>query len=171
VPYGITAELLWLPKIKAQNISLNRWGLGAQWTMTDNVLDGMGIPVAIALKGFYTKTSLKYSQTISTVPADIDLTNSLWGLMALTSYKVWIFDPYVGIGYTAAKGDLTVTANTPVQLLAYLPSSTSQSTGSSPTSAQFQVGTDITLAFFSLGLEYVNVFSKNNYNARLSFRF
>lgn len=169
LPYGLTAEGQLLPKVKAQNLSLSKWAMAVQWTLTDNVLEDF--PVNVALKGYYTKTMLNYSQTISGVPAAIDFNNNLWGMQALVSYNIFVFEPYVGLGYTSAKGTLGVSAAVPVALIAYLPSAASQSASSSPKSAQILAGTDIRLAFFALGAEYQRAFGKNSYTARVSFRF
>lgn len=169
LPYGLTAEAQYLPKVKAQNLSTSRWAIAAQWTLTDNLLENL--PVNIAAKGYYTRTTLNYSQTVSGVPTSVDFKNSLWGVQALVSYKILVFEPYAGIGYTSANGTLGVSAAVPVALIAFLPGGSSQSATSKPTSVQFLAGTDISLAFFSLGAEYERAFGKNSYTGRVSFRF
>ncbi len=168
-PLGFTAEALYLPQVKAQNLSTSRWAGAVQWTLTDVIWEDA--PVNLAFKGYYTKSTLSYSQTISGVPASIDFANNLWGFQAIVSHKIFIFEPYVGVGYTSAKGTLTVNASVPVQFLQFLPSGSAQSATSKPSSSQLLAGVDFRLAFFSLGAEYQKAFKKNSYTGRLSFRF
>ena len=177
LPYGVTGELLYIPKITVSSAHLKRWGLGAQWTLTDSVLDEL--PLNIAVKGYYTKTTLDYSQNIQNsstanipVAATIALDSSLWGLMALASYKILVFEPYVGFGWSKAKGTLNVDAAGSATIFnTTVFASGTKSYDSSPTSMQYFAGLDIRLAFFSLGAEYLRGFGKNSYNGRVSFRF
>ncbi len=169
LPVGLTVEGLWLPKIKAQNISFNSWGAAAQWTLTDVVLEDF--PLNLALKGSYARSNLTYSQNISGVPATIDFKTKLWGFTALASYKFLILEPYIGYGYISANGTLNVDASVPVTLLQFLPTAANQTTTSKPTSSQFMAGMDLRFVFFSLGAEYARAFGTGSYNARVSLRF
>jgi hypothetical protein len=175
LPFGFTAEGLYLPEIKAASVKLKRWGLGAQWTITDAILEDF--PVHLAVKGYLTKTQLKYSQNITsngiTAPATINFDNTLWGLQALVSYQILVFEPYAGLGWTSAKGQLDVDATANVSILNFGSQgiALNKSASSKPTSAQLIAGLDVRLAFFSLGAEYVRGFGKQSYNGRLSFRF
>lgn len=177
LPYGFTAEGMFLPKLDFNGVKVGRWGLGAQWTITDAVLEDF--PLNLAVKGFYTKTTLRYSQTINNastgnvpVAANIDLDNNLWGFIAIASYKILVLEPYIGFGFVKAKGLLNVDAAGSVTILnSTFFGTAAKSAESKPSSSQFQVGTDLRLAFFTLGAEYARVFQKNTYTARLGFRF
>jgi len=174
LPYGLTGELLYIPKVKISEAKLGRWGIGAQWTLTDTVLDDL--PVNLAVKGYYTKTTLDYSQNITssgiTVPANIALDNHLWGLLAMVGYKIFVLEPYVGLGYTKAKGTITVdAAGTATIFNSTVFGAGTKSVDSSPSSSQILAGLDFRLAFFSLGAEWERAFGKNSYTGRLSFRF
>lgn len=178
LPYAFTLEGLLLPKIKISEAKFSRWAIAAQWTATDEMLTGL--PLNLAAKFFYTKTTLNYSQAVTTtvngtsVPAtaDIAFDNGLWGLQALASYKLWMLEPYLNVGYVKAKGTLNVdvAGNYTIFNTAFFGSGTKSAT-SRPDSFLFQLGTDFRLAFFSLGAEYQSAFSKNSYTGRLSFRF
>ncbi len=173
LPMGFTLEGLYIPKTTISSVKMGRWGLGVQWTLTDVVLEDF--PVNVAVKGYYTKTTLNYGQTINNattsniaVPATIDLDNSLYGFQTLVSYKIFILEPYVGLGWTKAKGVLTVDATVAT---AALSANLGRSATSTPSSAQLLAGLDLRLAFFSLGAEWERAFSKNSYTGRVSFRF
>ncbi len=177
LPYGITAEALYLPKITISSVTLKRWGLAAQWTLTDSVLENL--PFNLATKLFITKTTLNYSQTINNastanvpVTANLSFDDTLWGLQAIASYKILVFEPYLGLGWTSAKGELAVDASGTATIFNQsVFGSAAKSATSKPTSSQILAGLDIRLAFFSLGAEYERAFAKNSYTGRLSFRF
>lgn len=176
-PFGLTGELLYLPKIKVSSVKLGRWGLAAQWTMTDNVLSMIKdtVPLNIAIKGYYTKTTLDYSQQITqagiTATANVDFGNSLYGLQAITSYKILVFEPFLGIGYAKAKGQINVDSPSTFTVLGNSFGIGAKTASASPSSMQLLAGTDVQLAFFSLGAEWERAFGKNSYTGRLSFRF
>jgi len=174
LPMGFTLEGLYFPKKTISSVSLNRWGVAAQWTLTDAVLEDF--PFHLAVKGYATKTQLKYSQVITSVTpnvnANIGFDNTLWGIQALASYSFFVFEPYVGIGWMKAKGLLSVDAAGSATILNQTVfGAAAKSATSSPSSAQLLAGLDIRLAFFSLGAEYERAFDKNSYTGRVSFRF
>lgn len=173
LPYGVTLEGLYIPKTTISSVKMGRWGIGAQWTITDVVLEDL--PVHLAIKTYYTKTTLNYGQTINNattsniaVPATVNMDNSLYGFQLLVSHKIFVLEPYAGIGWTKAKGTLTVDASVAT---AGISQSLGRSAESTPSSAQILAGVDLRLAFFSLGAEWERVFKKNSYTGRLSFRF
>jgi hypothetical protein len=184
LPFGLTGELMYVPKIKAGNAKIGRWGIAAQWTATDSVLEDL--PFNLAAKAYYTKTSLAYTQNISnsstggiSVPANLSLDDKIWGVEALASYKIAVIEPYAGVGYVKAKGTLTVDAagNATIfdpslaALLGITSTSFVKSLDSSPSSMVLKAGLDLRLAFFTLGAEYANAFNKNALMGRVSFRF
>ena len=177
LPYGLTGEFLYIPKVKISEAHLKRWGVGLQWTLTDHLLDEL--PLHLAFKGYYTKTAIDYSQTIQNsstlnipVSATIALESGIWGGMAIASYKLLVFEPFVGFGWAKAKGTLNVDAagNATIFNTTVFAQGTKSIT-SSPSSSQLMAGMDVRLAFFSLGADYLRGFGKTSYNGRVSFRF
>lgn len=175
LPMGITVEALVFPKMKISDLNIGQYGGAVMWTVTDELLPNPFVNVA--LKGFYTKTSMDYSQTInntSTLLQDVNATisfdDSLYGVQALASHKILVFEPYVGIGYVKSKGDLSVAAATAPNATIFTGSIGNKAT-SKPSSAQLMGGLDIRLAFFSLGAEYQRSFGTSSATGRLSFRF
>lgn len=190
LPFGLTGEFLFLPKLVQKNARLNRWGIGALWTLNEAEIVGPDFPVTVAVKGFVTKTALGYSQTVKTsLPiigavsgtADVDLTSTVWGIVPMVSYKILMFEPYVAAGFTNAKakleytvGNIGVNGVSPSDLYSYILNQSNfpgNSASSSFSSIQFQAGLDVKLLFFSLGAEYANVFGTASYTGRFSFRF
>jgi hypothetical protein len=136
-----------------------------QWTFSDILMEDFFLDMAV--KGFLTKTTLNYNQTISGVNATIDFSDDLLGAQFLVSKKLMVFEPYVGLGFVKAKGDITVTASAPVFFFANQATSAS----SKPTSSQLLAGLDVRLLFLSLGVEYEKAFGSHGVTGRLSFRF
>lgn len=176
LPYAITLEGLFFPETKISSVKLGRWGVGAQWTLTDEVLTDL--PVNIAVKGYYTKTTLDYTQNTTaavgggTLTANVNFDNSLYGGLALVSYKIFLFEPFAGIGFMKAKGNLKVNASATTTLLNQAVfGSSADSASSDPSSVHLVLGTDFQIAFFSLGAEYSRAFDKDSMTGRLSFRF
>lgn len=166
VPFGITAEAEYLPEISASSAKIKSAAGALQWTVTDMFFTDL--PVTLATKFFYTKSTLSFSQTISSVNSTLSFEDKIYGAQAKVSKKLLVFEPYAVIGYAKANGNLTVTAGTTIfgQDLAGRTSATSK-----PNSAVLAGGVDIQLLFFSLGAEYSKAFGTHTLAARTSFRF
>lgn len=174
-PLGLTAEAMILPEITVSDLKLHQYAGAVQWTITDVFFSDL--PLNLAVKGYYTKTGMTYKQVVNNsstgntnVDATIGFDNSTFGGQFLVSKKLLVFEPYVGIGYAKAKGELGVTASGNVPNTSIFLSG-ARSLASNPTSAQLIGGLDLRLFFFSLGAEYQKAFGTSTFNGRLSFRF
>jgi hypothetical protein len=176
VPYGLTAELMYFPERKFSNLEVGHFGGAAMWTVTDVVWDYL--PFALATKIFFSKTDIEYAQTLTEqvtgtpVNATIEFDNTLYGIQALISRKILFFEPYIGLGYLKAKGDLEIKAAGTFNFFnSTFSAAQTNKAVAKPSSAQFLLGTDFQIAFFSLGAEYQRAFGTNSVTGRLSFRF
>jgi hypothetical protein len=174
LPYGLTVEAMFLPKIKVSDLDLSQYSGALMWTLTDVLWDDF--PLHLAVKGFLSKTSLGYKQRIQNastlnqpVDARINFDDTLIGAQFLASKKILVFEPYLGLGYVSAKGDLSVDAATAPGASIF--ASGGRSATAKPTSTQLLAGLDLRLAIFSLGAEYQKSFSTDSFSGRLSFRF
>lgn len=173
-PLGLTGELMILPEMTVSDLKLSQYSGAAMWTITDVILEDF--PVHVAIKGYYSKTSLSFAQRINNsstgnqpVNANITFDDTIYGGQLLVSRKFLVFEPYVGLGYAKASGDLKVSAATAPGASIFLSGASSLS--ADPNSAQLLAGLDIRLAFFSLGGEYQRAFGTSSVTGRLSFRF
>lgn len=173
-PLGLTAELMVLPSITVSDLKLSQYSGAAMWTVTDVFFEDL--PVTVAVKGYLSKTKLEYTQRLQNsstgnqaVDAKITFDDTLIGGQLLVSKKLLVFEPYVGLGYVRAKGDLAVTAATAPGATIFLSGGSSAS--ANPTSAQLLAGLDIRLLFISLGAEYSRAFGTSSVSGRFSFRF
>jgi hypothetical protein len=175
-PFGLTGELVIFPKMKISDLSIGQYGGAAQWTITDLFLTDF--PVTMAVKGFFSKTSMDYTQSLNNsttgnqpVDATITYDDTLLGAQFLVSKSFLVFEPYVGLGYVRSTGDLSVSAVLAPNASLFPGQGVGNSISSKPTSSQLLAGLDIRLAVFSLGAEYQRAFGTDTVNGRLSFRF
>lgn len=176
IPYGINLEAMILPEITISDVKFYSYAGALSWTMTDVILTES--PVNIMFKGFYNKANLEYSQSLQNsstgnqpVTATIDYDNSLLGIQALFSRKFFLFEPYVGLGYIRATGELAVRAALAPSATIFAGQGVGTSAKSEPKSVQLLAGSDFRIAFFSLGAEYQRAFDTSSVTGRLSFRF
>lgn len=175
-PLGLTGELMIFPKITVSDVSLSQYAGAAQWTITDIFFTDW--PVTVATKGFFSKTSLGYKQRLNNastgnlpVDANIDFDDTLFGLQALVSRKFLVFEPYLGIGWVKANGELSVNAALAPNATIFSGLGSAKSLSANPSSAQLLAGVDIRLLFVALGAEYQRAFGSSSLTGRLSFRF
>ena len=175
VPLGLTAEVMFLPAYNKNGVKINQLGGAAMWTITD-LFFADTLPFTWAVKGYLTKTTVKYTETFTPVnygipvTAGIEFSDSIYGIQTILSRKFFVFEPYLGLGLMKAKGALTVSGGAGQTI--FSPAfSTSQTAESKQNSSQLLLGMDVRLLFLSLGAEYQRSFARNSYTARLSFRF
>ncbi len=166
VPFGITGEIVMLPKTSASDASFEMTSMAAKLTLDETLLV---LPFNLAFRGFYTTSKFSFTQTISSALATVQNEDKVQGFQMLVSPKLPLVEPYAGVGYVSAKNSLSV-SGTAGNI--FLPSFTSsQSAESTPTSTQFLLGINANLLFFHLGAEYSNAFGKNTYTGKLAFGF
>jgi hypothetical protein len=173
-PKGLTAEVMIFPKVSASDLSISQYGGSVMWTVTD--VFWTQLPVTLAVKGYYSKFSLGFKQTINNsttgnqpVDAAINFDNSSLGAQILASRKFSVFTPYVGLGFAKASGELGITAATAPNASFF--ASQAQSAAAKPSSIQLMAGLDIKLFFLALGGEFQRSYGTNSLTGRLSFRF
>lgn len=165
VPAGLTVEGGFIPKVGKEDFKFNTATLGLKWTPTDILL---ALPLSLAVKAHYTKTNVDFHQDIQSVPTDFKYENSIFGLTLLASKSFVIVEPYVGVTYASAKGDLDVSGSTQVIDTTF---SASQSVSTKVSSTGFLVGAELKLLIFKAGVEYTRLFDTNRYTGKLSFYF
>ena len=163
VPFGITIEALYLPKMTMGDFTYQQYAGAVKWTFTD----GWMIPVNIAARGFMAKSTLNFDQTVSGTPTTMSNDTSVQGLQLLASPKlIPIIEPYVGVGQLTATG--TLSSSAPVSIFSF---TNANSASSSFGTTQLLAGLDIHALFFGLGLEWSRAFNTDSYTAKLSVKF
>jgi hypothetical protein len=170
VPFAITGEVGLIPKVGKDDFRFNAMSLALKWTPTKLFFEDF--PVDLAAKVYTTKANLDFKDEIVSGAGDTTFTykNSLMGVTALVSKNFAILEPYFGLGWVKATGDLTATG--PQSGSVFLPSYTSSTSVSEDTSSTlWMVGTEVKLLILKLGVEYTHVFDTSRYSAKLSFYF
>jgi hypothetical protein len=160
VPFGITGEVLFLPKLELSGSSYQKLGGALKWTPDLSI-----VPVNLAVRGFMTKTELSFTQT-APLAATITQDATVTGLQLLASPKlIPIVEPYVGVGYLTATGKMTDSSS------AILAFASGGSAETKPTSTQFLLGVDVRLLVLGFGFEYEKSFETDSLTAKLSLKF
>ncbi len=164
VPFGITAEVNIIPELDGGDVKFEHLGLGVKWTISDMI----PIPaVAVSVKGFFSQSKVKFSQTVGAVNSDISYENSMYGLLAQVGMNLLIVEPYVGLGWVSSEGDLSSTASA-----VFDPSLTTGTSATSEEDGTFvQAGVNLKLLLIRLGFEYQRTFDADRFSAKLSLKF
>lgn len=171
VPYGITADFAILPKIEKGGVTYKYWAASGKWTITDVFFEKL--PLSLATRFHISKSDLTYNQTVSNVPTDVNLENTVWGMQLLASKSFWFVEPYAGIGWTQANGELSLSGTVaPGTFFSGSPAFTaSRGASAKPRSFQFLGGANLALGFFIFGLEASHAYKAANYSMKLALRF
>lgn len=105
LPYGLGIEYSTLP-IDTGDFYYKYHVTGLKWTLTD-LWDKF--PVDLRLRAQYAKGSLSYEQKVSDVPVEVDYLYSAWATNITISKKLFILEPYLGLGYLSSSNDLKAT--------------------------------------------------------------
>lgn len=174
-PHSLTGELTWLPYTPASGGSIQQWGIGLKWTISDEFLTKAPMDVAFKMK--YSSMDVSFPETISNastggVPANVDVNfhDSVFGiaLFLSQSHSSGICEIYEAIGYLQAFGDLGLSGGGSASIFV----SQVQSVSASPYSWQGILGANFyPVSFLDLGLEFSRAFDRNSFNLKLSGQF
>lgn len=162
VPLGFTFEASLVPKVGSDTFRFHNLGLAVKWSPTSAVLS---LPVSLALRAHYMKSTLSFTQTVSSVTSTVDLEDKVMGLTALVSKNLGVIEPYAGLGLIKANGNFTVVGTSSFF------SSGATSYSANRSSTQFLAGLEASLLILKLGLEYSHQFGVNGLTAKLAFGF
>jgi hypothetical protein len=165
VPLGFTGEIGLVPKIGNSDFKFNNFSIAAKWTPTEVFGD---LPFSLAGKVSYTKTSLDFNQSVSGSQESYSMDDSTTALTVLVSKNLAIIEPYVGVGYVTATGNLSGSGSATVFNQSYTQSNSASATTSG---VQWMVGTEVKLLVVKLGAEYSNMFGASRIAGKLSFYF
>jgi hypothetical protein len=162
IPFGITAEVMMLPKFDISGLTYQQYGGALKWTTGLMVL-----PVNLAVRGFMTKSELTFKQTVSSVDTTITQDGSVSGLQLMVSPKlIPIIEPYAGIGYVSATSKMTAVGSSSI-----FGFTSAQSAEFKPTSTQLILGADVRLLLIGFGFEYERSFETESLTAKFSLKF
>jgi len=162
VPLAITAEIGLIPKVGADEFKFSAYHLAAKWTPSELFFE---LPVDLGVKLQYSKVAAEFKDTINSIPTTFNYDESIFGVTALVSKSFAIVEPYFGLGYLSADGNMDV--NIPNNVF----TGNRTSASAKPTSTMFMIGTEVKLLVLKLGVEYMNAFDTDRFTGKLSFYF
>lgn len=164
VPMGITLEASILPEIElGAGGAFSNTSLGVKWTMTDTLLD---LPLDLATKLSVTTSSLSFTQPVSSVDTKTTFKDQITELSVVASKNFVIVEPYFGLGYISANGELGVEGSSTIFNFTSETKATSK-----PSGMIYYGGVQANLLFMRLGLEMSKVFDSTKTLAKFSFYF
>jgi hypothetical protein len=163
VPFGLTIEALVIPEVGDEDFKFQNTSLALLWTPTETILSFM--PVSIGTKLHYTTTDLNFQTPDPVTGTDVKGTfkNYILGLQALVSQDLVFVEPYAGIGYVQADGDLAISGSN-----TFYNFTTATSASKSVSGTQFLLGAEFKLLVMKFGAEYSHQFDVNRYSAKFS---
>ncbi len=169
VPLGLTAEALFVPAVGSEDFKFNTLSLALKWTMTDTVLSGL--PVDLAVKFHMNQTGLKFKQVISPDPyeTELEFKNQILGAQLLVSKSLVLVTPYAGLGMLQSEGELSFSGSSGNIFDSTYTTSTSAKVKAS--SSQFLAGVELNLLLLKAGLEISRQFSADRITGKIAFSF
>lgn len=165
VPFGITGEVIVMPKMSSNEASLQMTSLGLKLSL--NSLIPTLLPVNLALRGVHTTSQFSFKQSSGGIDSEVKNKTTVSGVQLLVAPSLPIVEPYAGVGYLNGKNSLSATAGT-----LFDPSYTAnQSMEHSESATQILLGVQANLLFFRLGAEYSNAFGASTYTGKVAFGF
>jgi hypothetical protein len=166
VPFGISVEAGFIPKVGGADFKFSSYNLAAKWTFTELLTD---LPLSMAVKAQTGKANLNFDATIQSTPTHFDFTNTTTALEFLVSKDLGILEPYLMLGTVSGNGKMNVTGSSQVfqdpDMQAAMSASAKRSSG------MWALGTELKLVIFKAGLEYSRLFGTNSFTGKLSFYF
>lgn len=167
VPFGWTFEATLIPQFGEDDFKFSNLTAAVKWSITETLLSEL--PLSIAIRGHYAKTSIDFTQidpggTPATVNGSLD--NTVTGLQAVVSKNFLVFSPYAAVGFLQGSGDLSVNGTDSIFNF-----TASNSASADVTSTQIVIGGELKLAIFKLAGEYSRQFETERFTAKASFYF
>ncbi|MBY0385602.1 hypothetical protein K2X05_10645 [bacterium] len=170
VPFGITIETNLLPQIDINDFEMSHYGAGVKWSLVDSILPNL--PFDLAVKTFYSKSKLGFTQTIPspTTVVDVGFENNMFGVETVLGISLPMIQPYAGVGYVTSHSELRGVAQADPSFSMYL-DGVSQSKKTTVESMRYIVGCQFNLTALKITLEYNRIFDNNRIAAKLGLAF
>ncbi|MBT5095993.1 MAG: hypothetical protein HOM21_17195 [Halobacteriovoraceae bacterium] len=176
VPFGITTELNYFPKITINNISAKSAALGLKWTFSQY----LPVPlVELAVKVHYSKSNVSYGQLIQNqstgnqpIASNIIFENKVRGVQLLGSVDLPFVEPFVAVGIVEGRTDFNIQANGSATIFENSVLLDSSGVASSrEKSFHYLAGVQFKLFLLHFSLEYAGLFGTQKYSGKFSVYF
>jgi hypothetical protein len=165
IPFGIAFEAVLIPTLESNDAKLASQSFAVKWNINDVIPI---LPVNLALRGFASNASFKFSQTVASAVQTVENQTNVSGVQLLFSPQIPLVEPYVGVGLLSAKNKLSVTGSTSIFDAVY---TTGTSNSETVSGTQVLAGVDVNLVLLKIGVEYSQAFDNQRYGLKLGFGF
>jgi hypothetical protein len=172
MPFGLGAEVNFIPSVTVSSLSVSNASVGFRWTMTNLFKDPF---FDFAFRGHYNTGEIAYTTVInnsSTSNQDVNTKvawkNSSYGYNFILSKKILFIEPYIGFGQVSSSTGINISGASTVTIFTFTSSSsyTSKNSGS-----QTIAGVNLNLFITKFGAEYTKVMGVTKYTGKWSFYF
>lgn len=161
LPFGLGAEISFIPEFELADVELSRTGLAFKWTLTEGWIS---LPIDLALKAHYTDSKLGFSQSSPT--ADVDFEAQIMGAQLIISKDLLIVEPYAGIGFVKVDGKISSTVSIFDNSL-----TTGTSAENSPSGIEYFAGVQANLLIFRAAAEYGKILDNEKFSIKFGLKF
>lgn len=169
-PFGLSAELGVFPARKFKDFRMEEYAANIKWTVNEVFFDWL--PVDVAVRAGFASGKLIYTQTVSSIPVNIDYSQMLWNANLLVSKQLLIFEPYLGAGFVHQNGTLTASAAGTFNLFGTeLPFSAANSVTQKRVVPNLFIGLQTHIFFFNVTVHDDIQFGLNTFGFKLAFKF
>lgn len=144
---GFTVEASYLPTIDAQGVKLTSGKVGLKWTANSAF---ESLPLNISIMGFFGTSKVKWQQTIATVLADLEYSQSFVGANLQFGKQYYIFEPYGVLGFSNNSGEVSATGSTSIFDSTFTASSNAEK---KVNGLNYAAGINVNQKTLSIGLE------------------
>ncbi len=164
LPKGFGVEVAFIPTIKS-DVSYSVFSLAGNWTFSEMMKKS---PMDMAVKVHLSSTDVSFNQEVSGVPVAVTFENSSLGVDFIASKKLFLLEPYVGIGFLLANGEISVSGDASIfdQNLISAKLVESDSSG-----FVFLAGAQLNLAILKLAAEYRSIMGISRTSMKVSLAF
>jgi hypothetical protein len=162
LPFGLGAELSFIPDVEFADIELKRHGLAFKWTLTDAFLSGW--PIDLAIKAHWGNSQLAFRQT--SPDTEVTFEAEILGAGVIVSKDFLIVEPYAGFGLVKIDGKLSATASI------FDAAFTTGTEGESDrTGVEYFVGVQANLLILRAAVEYGKILDNDKISAKIGLKF
>lgn len=168
---GLTVEVGAIPTLSISGNSLSKYA-GAVKYSVNRLFSKKKIPISIAVRGLYSKSSVGYTQNSGGTDIGVEFgTSAFGGNLVVSRYLGFTFlgiEPYAGVGYLNHSSTLTATAS---NLFGSSYAAGTTSISGSGGGLWLQAGMMLRVGIIGIAAEWDKLLDQTSYAAKFSLRF
>lgn len=163
--YGVGAEVTMMP-VSLGALKFKTYSFALKWTVTEVF---RALPFNLKVKAFYNNADIKFEDNDGTNSYDVVYSHRGQGANLTISKKIFLVEPYLGVGYVTGKTDLEANGSTN-----FFGATVTQGVDNKDiktSGSYFFAGVTANLIAIDVGVEYSRAFGADRIAAKLGFGF